>query len=251
MNDLVAGQVLRALRRRRGWAQHELAKRVGMSQSVVSRVEAGHLAGVSIERLRRLFAGVEARIEMDPRWRGAQLERLIDEAHAEAVAAVALTLESLGWSVAVEVTYSEYGERGSIDLLAVRAERRAALVIEVKTDLPSAEQVGRKLDEKARLAPGIVARREGWRAASVGCVIVMPENAALRRRFESTPVLVRLFPLEGRAVRRWLRDPVGPVAGRWFLSGIAYRHRSRVVRPRSRVDRPRGATSRPPGPGSG
>lgn len=181
---------------------------------------------------------------MDPRWRGAQMERLIDEAHAEAVAAVALTLESLGWTVAVEVTYSEYGERGSIDLLALRAERRAALVVEVKTDLPSAEQVGRKLDEKARLAPGIVARREGWRAASLGRVIVMPENAALRRRFESTPVLVRLFPLEGRAVRRWLRDPVGPIAGRWFLSGIAYRHRSRV-------DRPRRATSKPPGPGSG
>ena len=59
------------------------------------------------------------------------MERLIDEAHAEAVAAVALTLESLGWTVAVEVTYSEYGERGSIDLLALRAERRAALVVEV------------------------------------------------------------------------------------------------------------------------
>ena len=233
------GRILRALRRRRGWRQVDLARRVGVSQSVVSRVEAGHLGGVSFDRLRRLFASVEARLELEPRWRGAELERFNDEAHAEAVSAVALVLESMEWAVGFEVTYSDYGERGSIDILAVRADRRCALVVEVKTDLPSAEQMARKLDEKARLGPGIVERREGWRPASIGRVIVMPENAALRRRFEATPVLVRLFPLEGRGVRRWLRDPVGPMAGRWFLSGIAFRHRSRVVRPRRAGSEPR------------
>lgn len=225
------GLVLRALRRRRGWAQRELAARVGTSQSVVSRVERGHVAEVTVDRLRRLLAGVETRLEITLRWRGAELERLLDEAHAAAVAAIAAVLEQAGWTVLIEVTYSEYGERGSFDILAVKAARRAALVVEVKTDIPSAEQVGRKVDEKARLAPRIVERREGWRPEHVGRVIAMPENAALRRRFDATPVLVRLFPLEGRAIRHWLRRPDGSVAGRWFLSGIADRHRSRGPRP--------------------
>jgi transcriptional regulator with XRE-family HTH domain len=240
MDDRTVGLVLRGLRRRRGWPQHELARRVGMSQSVVSRVEAGHLGGVTVDRLRRLFAGVEARLEMGPRWRGAELERLLDEAHAEVVAAVATVLESFGWAVAVEVTYSEYGERGSIDILATKAARRAALVVEVKTDLPSAEQVGRKVDEKARLAPRIVERRDGSRPETVGRVLVMPESAALRRRFDATPVLHRLFPLESRAMRRWLKEPVGSAAGRWFLSGIAARHRGRVVWRRDQAPAPTG-----------
>ena len=238
MDDRTVGLVLRALRRRRGWTQRELAGGAGASQSVVSRVERGHLDGASLAAVRRLFAELEARAEIGVRWRGAELERLLDEDHAAVVAAVARVLEAFGWTVWLEVTYSEYGERGSIDILATKAAERAVLIGEVKTDLPSAEQVGRKTDEKARLGPRLVERREGWRPEHVARIVVMPESAALRKRFEQTPILTRLFPAEGRHVRRWLRRPSGNLAGRWFLSGIAVGHRSRVQRPRTRSPRP-------------
>ena len=68
-----------------------------------------------------------------------------------------------GWTVIVEGSYSEYGERGSIDILAVLPDARVGVVIEVKTDLTSVEATIRKHGQKARLAPSIVARRWGWR----------------------------------------------------------------------------------------
>lgn len=153
-----------------------------------------------------------------PRWRGAELERLLDEDHSMVVDAVATRLEGLGWTVEAEVTYSEFGERGSIDVLGVRPAARAIVVLEVKTDIASSEALGRKLDEKARLAPRIVNKRLGWRAEHVGRVLVMPETMRLRRLVERHPTIGRMFPGDALAVRRWLRNPVGTVAGMWFLS---------------------------------
>jgi transcriptional regulator with XRE-family HTH domain len=240
MDDRTVGLVLRALRIRRGWRQRDLAARGGCSQSVVSRVEAGFLAEVTVDLTRRLFAALEARVELLPRWRGAELERLLDAGHAALVSAVTSRLGAAGWEVAVEVTYSEYGERGSIDVLGTRAAARAALVVEAKTEIVSAERIGRKLDEKARLAPKIVRDRYGWTPAIVGRVVALPERSTLRRTVVATPVLSRMFPADTRSLRRWLIDPVGTYAGLWFLSGIAPRHPRRV---RSQAQ---GLSERPP-----
>ena len=160
-------------------------------------------------------------MQLAPRWKGAELERLLDEDHARVVAEVARRLERLGWTVELEVTYSEYGERGSIDVLGVRPAERAIVLIEVKTDIPSSEAVGRKVDEKARLAPGIVATRHGWKAASLGRIVVMPDTSRLRRLVERHAVIGRMFPVDALAIRRWLRRPSGAMAGLWFLSDIA------------------------------
>jgi hypothetical protein len=51
----------------------------------------------------------------------------------------------------------------------------------VKTDIASSEAIGRKVDEKARLAPAIVHARHGWTPVSVGRILVMPESMRLRR----------------------------------------------------------------------
>src|SRR3990172_9889587 len=136
VDDLTVGLVLRALRIRRGWRQRDLAARVGCSQSVVSRIESGHLGGVTVDLLRRLFETLDARLELLPRWRGADLERLVDADHAAVVAATVQRLELAGWEVAVEVTYSVYGERGSIDVLATRSGSLAALVIRSRPSWP-------------------------------------------------------------------------------------------------------------------
>jgi hypothetical protein len=223
-----------------------------VSQSTISRAERGWLEDLTLRVIRAIFAALEARVQLAPRWKGAELERLLDEDHARVVAEVARRLESIGWTVELEVTYSEFGERGSIDVLGLRPAERAVAVIEVKTDVPSSEAVGRKVDEKARLAPGIVATRHGWNAASVGRIVVMPDTSRLRRLVERHAVIRRMFPVDALAIRRWLRRPSGAMAGLWFLSDIApetgreareaFAHR---VRPRSSVDRaPRAPTRR-------
>jgi transcriptional regulator with XRE-family HTH domain len=223
VDDRTAGLVLRALRRRRGWCQLDLAARAHLSQSTVSRAERGWLGDLSLSTIRDLYAALEAGVQLAPRWKGAELERLLDEEHSIVVEAVARRLEALSWTVELEVTYAEFGERGSIDVLGLRAAQRAIAVFEVKTDIGSSEAIGRKLDEKARLAPTIVERRHGWTPATVGRVLVMPESMRLRRVVASHPSIERMFPIDALGVRRWLRQPVGVLAGIWFLSNITPR----------------------------
>ena len=236
MQDVTVGRILRALRRRRGWRQIDLAARAGISQRHISSIERGHLDGASLRTIRRVFAALEGRVEAVAIWRGADLDRLIDEDHARVVGAAARRLEASGWIVRLEVTYSEYGERGSIDILGLRPVERACLVVEVKAAIGSAESTGRKLDEKARLAPTIVASREGWRPTTVGRVLVVPDTTSLRRLFAREPILARMLPVDAATVRRWVRRPLGPLAATWFLSGStqsAGRRGSRVRPPRA------------------
>ena len=221
-----------------------MAARAGVSQSTISRAERGWLDDLTLRVIRAIFAALEARVQLAPRWKGAELERLLDEDHSRVVAEVARRLEHLGWTVELEVTYSVFGERGSIDVLGVRPAERAVVIIEVKTDLASSEVVGRKVDEKARLAPDIVAGRHGWMPVSVGRIVVMPDTNRLRRLVERHEVIGRMFPVGAAAVRRWLRHPLGTMAGLWFLSNIARETGRQArgpyaprVRPRPSVDR--------------
>ncbi len=219
MDDRTAGLTLRALRRRLGWTQAELGARCGISQSAVSRAERGHFDAMAWERVRRLFAAVDARVQLAPTWRGAALERLLDEAHAGLVARAGDVLAASGWDVDVEVTYSRFGERGSIDVLGIRRDRLAAFVGEVKGDMPSTELAGRKLDEKWRLAPQIVFERHGWRPTVVGRAVIFPDEMRLRRAVERhAGSFGRMLPDTSRDARRWLRDPTGPLSAVWFLS---------------------------------
>jgi transcriptional regulator with XRE-family HTH domain len=242
VDDRTVGLVLRALRRRRGWRQVDLAARAGSSQTVVSEIERGHLTATPVRTLRSLFGAVEARLLLEPRWRGAELDRLLDVDHAAIVEAVARRLERAGWQALVEVTYALGAERGSIDVLALQPTRRAALVIEVKSDIPSAEATARKLDEKRRLASSIVQARAGWTPAIVGAVLVLPESVRLRRLLKgSAAALARAFPVASRSVSSWLQDPVSTMAATWFLSDIAARNARRVRTGPSR--RPRVASA--------
>src|SRR4051794_28530970 len=182
MDDQRVGRIVRALRRRRGWRQLDLAHAANCSQNLVSLIERGHLDAVALRTIRRVLASVDASVSLDVRWRGAAIERLVDDAHAELVGAVGSRLRALGWVVEIEVTYSEFGERGSYDLVAWHGATSTLLVIEVKTDLPSAEATIRKLDEKTRLAAVVVSKRFGWKAGSVARLLVLPETSTARAR---------------------------------------------------------------------
>ena len=115
-------------------------------------LELGALEHVSVPALRRVARAVGAEVVIGVRWRGAEVDRLRDEDHARIVASVIGRLEALGWLTATEVTYSDCGERGSIDVLAFHPATRTLLVIEVKTEIVSAEETIRRLDQKTRLA---------------------------------------------------------------------------------------------------
>lgn len=73
---------MRALRARRRWRQADLGARARLSRDVVSRIETHHLEGVTVGSLQRLARALDATLVIDLRWRGADLDRLVDRAHA-------------------------------------------------------------------------------------------------------------------------------------------------------------------------
>ncbi len=174
---------------------------------------------VSHDRLRRLFGVLEARYEGSVSWRGGAVDRLLDERHAQLGGAFASRVRRLDWDVELEVTFSEFGERGSIDLLATRRSASTALVIEIKTELTSVEQTIRRLDVKTRLVPAILAARADWRPANVGRLLVILDGATNRRRVAAhATVLDAAFPARSAEVRAWLRSPDGRLSGLVFSS---------------------------------
>lgn len=219
MDDVRIGRILRLLRRRKRWRQCDLAQAADVSQSTVSLIERGHLATLSIRVVRGVFASVDARFEGSVTWRGGLVDRLLDDHHARLAGAIAAELVGLGWEVHVEVSFSEYGERGSIDILALRRDAGVALVVEIKSTLMAIDDTIRRLDVKARLAPRIVFDRFGWRPASVGRLLVIEEGATARRHVAAHgETLGVAFPDRGRTVRAWLRRPVGRLSGLRFFS---------------------------------
>ena len=129
-------------------------------------------------------------------------------------------LDRLHWDVAVEATYSRFGERGSIDILALHRESLSGLVVEVKTQLVSVEELARHLDQKLRLAPLIANERFGLRPRHVSKLVVLPNRPTERRRVaRHDAVMSRIAPCQdAREIRHWLREPSSPMSGLWFVS---------------------------------
>lgn len=244
--DLVRfGVVIRALRRRRGWRQVDLALAAGVSQTLVSLIERGHADRVLLAIVMAVCSSLEARVILEVRWRAGELDRLLDHDHAALVSAISERLSAWGWDIELEVTYAIYGANGSVDVLAWHAPTRSLLVLEIKTEVTSAEATMRKLDEKARLAAQIALQRFGWRAATVSRLLVVADTTTARSRVNKARAMFEAaFPQRGFEVRRWLRSPRGPVAGLIFLpnsttsAGMSRRggrHRVRTARPGSPV----------------
>jgi transcriptional regulator with XRE-family HTH domain len=209
MDEQRVGRVLRTLRHRLGWRQVDVARVANLTQDDVSRGERGRLRDVS--KLRRQAAAVDAEVFVSIRWRGGEIDRLLDEGHASIVGWIVATLTTFGWEVHPEASYSIWGERGSIDVLAWHEETRTLLVVEVKTELTSLEETLRKHDTKQRLAPEVARERFGWgRPAAVCRLLVLPETTTARRRVErQASVLDAAYRRRGTAARAWLARPSG------------------------------------------
>jgi transcriptional regulator with XRE-family HTH domain len=211
--------VIRALRQRQGKRQADIALAARCSATTVSRIELGDWESLAFGRLLAVADVVGVHLEVAAHWQGAAMDRVLDEGHARLLAAVARLLESWGWVTRFEVTYSEYGERGSIDLLAWHAGTATLAVFEIKTELGSVEGLLRPLNAKCRLAGKVAREQFGWHAARVAAIVVFPERVAIRRQVaRHQTVLGGSLPATSRDIRSWLQRPTGVVRGIWFLS---------------------------------
>jgi transcriptional regulator with XRE-family HTH domain len=214
MDAFRLGQDLRLLRRRKGWTQTQLASAAGTTRWFVSEIERARAGRVNLDVVARLVAALSVRVL----FQGEGLDRLRDRAHARLVDDLVTLLTAAGWEVATEVSFNEYGERGSIDVLAFHPATGSLLVVEVKTVVPDVGGMLMTLDRKVRLASRIAAAR-GWDVRTVSRLLAFPERRTVRRRvLDHAATFAVGFPSRSAAVRRWIRRPVGPLAGLLFLS---------------------------------
>lgn len=217
MDDLQFGSVIRAVRKRRGLAQADLARLAGVSRATVSLVERGHCERLSLATLKRVAAAMEVKTELLARWRGGELDRLLSRRHsllAESFAA--FVLAHAGWIVEAEATFSIYGERGAIDQLAWHESTAHLLVVELKTALVDINEMLGTLDRKRRLARSIATER-GWRPALVSVWLIVEDTHTNRRRAaEHRVVLSTRLSVDGRRLRSFLLNPSQAASGLAF-----------------------------------
>jgi transcriptional regulator with XRE-family HTH domain len=194
--DVVLGRGFRALRVRRGLRQEDVARLAHVSRGMISKIERGEIAAVPLRILRAVAAALGATLELKLRWHGEGLDRLLDEAHARLVDATVVLLREAGWDVAVEISFSIWGERGSIDVLAWHKATGSLLVIEVKSVVPDSQATLHGLDRKARLA-------RDWPRSEAGSVGTLAGCSSLGNRRppdSGSPALAqpttRRFPIE-------------------------------------------------------
>jgi transcriptional regulator with XRE-family HTH domain len=218
VDDIRLGSVIRTLRYRQGWTQVQLAAAARLSPAAISRLEHGRVDATTLVVLRRVFRAMDARIDLIPRWHGGDLDRLVDARHAGMVETLVRRLSSLPeWIIQPEVTFSIFGERGAIDVMAWHPGRRAILIIEVKSAIGDVGGLVRQVDRYRRLAHDI-ARERDWSPAFVGVWVVVADGRTARRRLaEHETTLRRAFPADGHAMESWIHRPERDVSSLSFL----------------------------------
>ena len=186
-----------------------------------------------------LCTALGADLDVRVRWRGEGLDRLLDEGHALLVDRVVAFLRAASWEVAVEATFNDYGDRGSIDVFAWHPTTRHVLVVEVKSTVADAQGTLAPIDRKVRVAAKL-ARDRGWDALRVSRLLIVGEGPTNRRRVERFQSLFEAaLPARGWYVKRWIRGPDGPLSGLLFVSNGPARSTRRTTAGRSRVRLPR------------
>jgi transcriptional regulator with XRE-family HTH domain len=218
MSDQRLGSAIRLVRVRRGWRQSDLARRSGVGQATISRIERGHVGTLSLDRLRAVAATLDIRVDVLGRWRAGDLDRLLNAGHSRLHESVARAFRDLPeWITAPEVSFAVYRERGVIDILAWHPRLRALLVIELKTDIADVNELIGTADRKRRLAVQVAIER-GWIAPrdappSVSLWIIVTGTRTNRRRLAAHAAMLRAaFPTDGRTIGGWLTNPSGSIS---------------------------------------
>lgn len=250
MLDARIGAALRAARLRRDWRQQDLADRAHVARSTVAEVEAGRIGRLRLDTLERIGAALDVTVQVVARFRGGELDRLLSSRHAALHEQVARFLGGLdGWVFLPEVTFSEWGERGVIDILAWHEATGTLLVIELKTEIVDVQAVVGQVDRYRRLARDI-ARKRGWHARTVSVWLLVADSPTNRRHVRAHSTMLRaVLPLDGRQIRPWLRRPTGgPIAGLSFWSYVGGADVRRKLAPRKRVRLARARSAHAGGP---
>jgi transcriptional regulator with XRE-family HTH domain len=237
MTDQRLGAAVRAVRIQHGLRQHDVAAAAGVSPPTVSRIERGRLEEVRLSAIRAVGGALDIRIDVLARWRGGQLDRMLNRRHGAMHEGLAKCFAGLeGWRLMAEVSFSIYGERGSIDALAWHAATRSLVVIELKSEIVDVQDLLSSVDRYSRLAASI-ARDRGLDPLGISVWVILAEGRTNRRALgDHATVLRNRFPLDGRGMRRWLRDPRIEVS---TLSFLRYVHLTNARQPLSTPHRVR------------
>lgn len=214
VDDQRVGASFRAARIRRLLRQEDLGISAKVSRGSISRVERGHLDTLSLRTLRAIAATLDIRLEMQPRWRGGDLDRMLNQRHSALHESVAQAFgrDFPAWALAPEVSFSIWGERGLIDLLAWHPGARALVVIELKTEIADANELVGTVDRKRRLARQI-ARDRDLDPATVSVWVIVSGSRTNRRRIAAHAAMFRTaFPADGRSIKAWLGHPERPIS---------------------------------------
>ena len=207
MDDARIGRTIRALRQRRGWRQTDLAARAGVSRSAISNIERGRVERYALATVRAVMRALNASVELYAMWGGhGELDRLLDADHARLVQEWADRHRRAGWEVWPEASYSIFGERGRIDLLAFHPPTGVLVVSECKTGIWDVQDTIGRLDVKVRLAPTVTKER-GWDVRRVIGALVIAEGRTVRRRVAQHELLFGRYDLRGWAAHAFVRDP--------------------------------------------
>ena len=217
MNDQQLGALIRAVRRRRGLRQADLARLAGVSRATVSLLERGHWERLAIARVRGIAAAIDVRVEVVGRWRGGDASRLLSRRHSLLAETFATFMAGqLDWVAEPEVSFAVYGERGVVDLLAWHEPTAHLLVVELKTEFVDFNEMLGTLDRKLRLARTIGASR-GWHARLISAWLIVADTKTNRRHAKQHATLLHSrLALDGRQLRAFLRDPSRSTTGLAF-----------------------------------
>lgn len=191
----------------------------------MSRIERGVVGEMPLSAIRAVLAALEIRVELQPKARAADIDRIINSRHA-ALAEHVMRWPALmaGWVARPEVSFAEAGERGVVDILGWHARSRSILVIELKTEIIDVGDVLGTLDRKRRLGSRI-ASRLGWEGGSVSVCLLVADSMTNRRRVGERGATFRAaLPDDGRALRRWLAAPNGEIRALRFVSDVREGH---------------------------
>ena len=232
------GAAVRAERRRRRLRQSDVAARAGLSQQTVSALEHGQLDSFTFYSIRAICRALEISVELSIRTRGPEPDSLLDARHAALVQAVVARLAP-GWIVMLEFSFSEFGERGCVDVLAWHPAHRALLLIEVKSEIVDVQVLLRSMDVKTRIVPALVSKTRGWRPRHLGSILVLPDESAARRAVDRYGAIFHAaLPARTVEIRQWVQSPEGPLRGICFLSSTPARRAIRNPGSHGRVRPP-------------